>query len=66
MSRSRKKTAVWKQDNDRDFKRIANKRVRHLDVPSGGAFKKVFCSYNICDYRQSPHKAEPNERSVRK
>ena len=66
MSRSRKKVAVWKFDNNRYAKRQANKKARRCDVPSGGAFKKVFNSWDICDFKCSPHKAEPNERSVRK
>jgi len=66
MSRSRKKVAVWKLRNDKDFKRYSNKMIRHRDIPSGGAFKKVMNSWDICDFKCSPHKAEPNERSVRK
>lgn len=66
MSRSRKKVAVWKDKNSRYSKRQANKKARRSDIPSGGAFKKVFQSWDICDFRQSPHKAEPNERSMRK
>lgn len=32
-------------------KRFANKRVRRTpDVPSGMAYKRVFCSYDIADY----------------
>lgn len=66
MSRSRKKVAVWKLENDKAFKRYSNRMIRHRDIPSGSAYKKVLGAYYICDYRERPHKAEPNERSVRK
>jgi hypothetical protein len=32
-------------------KRRANKKVRKSDVASGGAYKKVYDSWDICDYR---------------
>ena len=52
MSRSYKKTEMVKQQNSKNMKRFANKRVRHTkDIPSGGAYKKVFSSYDICDYK---------------
>ena len=50
MSRSYKKTAIWKQRNDKDFKRYSNKMIRHRDIASGAAFRRVMCSYDICDF----------------
>ena len=52
MSRSYKK-AIIKDHGKSTYidKRMASKAVRrckHID--SGGAYKKVFCSYSICDY----------------
>ena len=50
MSRSYKHTPIFKQPNDKDYKRLSNKIIRRKDIPSGGAFKKVMSSWNICDY----------------
>ena len=51
MSRSYKKPYI-KQDGTKWAKRLANKRVRHTeDVGNYGSYKKVFCSYDISDYR---------------
>ena len=55
MSRSYKKHP-WITDHhvksSSERKKFANKKVRHTeDLPSGGAFKKVFCSYDICDFK---------------
>ena len=50
MSRSRKKTAIFKQKNDKWYKRRSNKKIRKTDIPSGGAFRRVVNSYDICDY----------------
>lgn len=49
MSRSRKKTP---RSGDRKHnKEIANRKVRrHLDVASGGYYKRMYCQYDICDY----------------
>lgn len=43
-SKSRENVRVWR-------KRQANRAVRAADVASGGAFKRVYCSYDICDYK---------------
>ena len=52
MSRSYKHTDFVKDPNNKFMKRFANKKVRHSkDIPSGGAYKKVFCSWEISDYR---------------
>ena len=53
MANSFKNIPITK-DNGRSkksAKRFANKKVRHTpDIPSGGSFKKVFCSYEISDW----------------
>ena len=52
MSRSFKHSEFVKDKADKYMKRYANKKVRHTkNIPSGGAYKKVFCSYDISDYR---------------
>ena len=53
MSRSYKKNLYWKDTCvHNSSKRMANKMVRRKkDIPSGGSYKKVYCSYNICDFR---------------
>lgn len=52
MSRSFKKSDWVKDPNNKNMKRFANKKVRHSnDIPSGGAYKKLFCSWNISDYK---------------
>lgn len=55
MSRSYKKNP-WITDHQAkttsNDKKFANKKVRHAeDLPNGGAFKKVSCSYDICDFK---------------
>lgn len=51
MSRSYKKVPCCK-DYNRGMKQRANRHLRrnYLDIPSGMAYKKLFCSYEICDY----------------
>jgi hypothetical protein len=55
MSRSRKKVWGWtdhRSPHSRIAKRFANKKVRHAGgIPNGGAYKKLFCSWDICDYK---------------
>lgn len=52
MSRSYKKVPCCK-DHTRGMKKCANRYVRrnYLVVPSGMAYKKLFCSWDICDYK---------------
>lgn len=55
MSRSYKKHP-WITDHhvktSSEMKKFANKKVRHTkDLPNGKAFKKVFESYNLCDFK---------------
>lgn len=52
MSRSYKKTAIWKQRNDKDFKRYSNKMIRHTDIASGSAFKRIMETWDICDFKK--------------
>ncbi|MFA4132578.1 MULTISPECIES: hypothetical protein [unclassified Brevibacillus] len=53
MSRSYKKTPVCKDEATRFTKRLASKAVRrYKDTLSNGKhYRKVFCSWIICDYR---------------
>lgn len=50
MSRSYKKIPCCK-DYNRGIKKHANRHLRrnYLDIPSVRAYKKLFCSYDICD-----------------
>lgn len=50
MSRSYRKIAKYAR-NDVWAKRQANKKARKSDLQDGGYYKKVYCSWNICDYR---------------
>ena len=51
MARSYKKQLGYCDRNPWN-KNQANRRVRRkLDIQDGGAYRKLFCSYNICDYR---------------
>ena len=54
MSRSYKKYAILKEFESCKFgKRQANKRVRHYKgfLANGRSYKKVFDTWNICDYK---------------
>jgi hypothetical protein len=61
MSRSRKKPWITDTNSARKFfKRTANKTVRKYKsvIPDGMGYKKLYCSWNICDYRwlqEIPH-----------
>ncbi len=52
MSRSYKKTPGW-VDRNPYAKRAANKRVRRYKhwLPDGRTYRKVYCSWEIRDYR---------------
>lgn len=52
MSRSYKRVPCCK-DYNKGMKACANRYLRrnHLLVPSGKAYKKFFCSWDICDYK---------------
>lgn len=55
MSRSRKKTPYSGDRKDRRYKRYANKKVRQKlknseEIYNYKEYKKLFCSYDICDY----------------
>ena len=52
MSRSYKHTPKAGQMNCKFAKRIANKVVRRAKhIYPYKAYKKLYCSYNICDYK---------------
>ena len=55
MSRSYKKTAGWtdhKTPRTKEEKIFANGAVRKAkDIPNGGAYKKIYNSWDICDYK---------------
>lgn len=55
MSRSFKKSKIVK-DSTKGMKRLANHRVRSYfksgkEISSGKSYRKVFCSYDISDYK---------------
>lgn len=55
MSRSYRKNPICKQKNYSFNKKLANRRVRYSeDVPNGKAYKKYYCSYDICDWKWVP------------
>lgn len=56
MSRSVKKSPVWtdhRTPGTRWSKRQASKAVRRFtdDIKKGKWYRKLYCSWNICDYR---------------
>ena len=70
MSRSYKKSAVLKDrtrtSKDRfKPKTFANRAVRrYKDIPGGkSSFKKIYCSWDISDYR---FKGQPNETELKR
>lgn len=54
MSRSWKKV-YGHSDRNPFMKNQASRRIRHLNcdqvVPDGAAYRKYFCSYDICDFK---------------
>ena len=51
MSRSYKKHPRVKDPANKYEKRFANKKVRKTNnVPSGGGYRKIYCSWEISDY----------------
>ncbi|UCF98550.1 MAG: hypothetical protein JSV89_03205 [Spirochaetaceae bacterium] len=54
MSRSRKKVWGWtdhRSPHSKIAERLTNKKVRHTEsFPNGGAYKKIFCSWETYDY----------------
>jgi len=55
MSRSERRTPIIKWNSffsKRFAKKQANKKVRHSDnIDNGCNYKKIYCSYNIVDYK---------------
>lgn len=66
MSRSRKRVAIWKQPNDRFFKRYSNKKIRRTDLRSGKMFRRVIDTWNICDFLWFPRDVDGKKRAIRK
>lgn len=53
MSRSYKHTPYTGFKKDKDFKKLANKRIRKLPYEEGFTnHKRYFDSWDICDYKQ--------------
>lgn len=63
MSRSYKRAPVCKDQATRFAKRLASKAVRRYKdaLPNGKHYRKVFCSWNICDFRFY----EPLQKAIR-
>jgi hypothetical protein len=55
MSRSYRKTPILKDPNNKWAKRKSNKRVRNNsdEIVNGNHYKKLFCSYDICDFKMN-------------
>ena len=55
MSRSRK-VPMFKLKNRKFAKKLSNKKVRRFkkSIANGKAFKKIFPSWDICDYNSWP------------
>ncbi len=54
MSRSYKKTPGWthRSRGRKAWKRFASKKARKTqDIPNGRAYRRAFCSWNICDWK---------------
>ena len=52
MARSYKKNPVVK-DSSKGMKVVANRmfrRKKNINIASGSAYRKCYCSYNICDW----------------
>lgn len=50
MSRSRKKVAISKMKNSKFAKRASNKRIRRAKDVWPSAVKKMYCTWDICDW----------------
>jgi len=54
MSRSYKRYSVYSdysRNKNSKMKRFANKKVRRTEIGDFGEYKKIFNSYDICDYK---------------
>lgn len=52
MSRSYKKPYVKDKSNKKDGKKAANNKVKRTkEIGNGKQYKKVYNSWNICDYK---------------
>ena len=55
MSRSRYKHLVWHLNKDKFFKRLVDRRNRHIKhIPNGSDYKRSVDAWDICDYRIYP------------
>lgn len=52
MSRSYKKVPVLKDNGkgSKKAKKLANKKIRRIDIGNGGAYKKAYPQYDIHDF----------------
>ena len=67
MSRSYKKTPGFTDNKSRDdVKRKASKAVRRQvgAIGNGSNYKKIYCSYNICDWKFLEYHSK-NKRRVK-
>lgn len=55
MSRSKKRNYYAKDKNNKYMKKLSNSKVRKSDIdylpPKGKSYKKLMCSWDICDYK---------------
>ena len=55
MSRSKKRLSIYTDKQHRSDKRLANKKVRKLPIefyiPMGCWWKRIFNSWDICDWK---------------
>lgn len=62
VSRS-KKIPIVKQPNFGFAKKTSNKRVRKFpNLSSGNSYKKIYCSWAICDFNTGPLSKEDLEK----
>ena len=54
MSRSYRKSPVIKDKNNKYIKKLANSKIRKIKIneklQNGKNYKKIMCSWDICDY----------------
>lgn len=53
LSRSYKKHNICKDKCWKTGKKLANRIVRMYEdiIPKGAAYKKLYCTWNVCDYK---------------
>ncbi len=68
MSRSYKKYPSCKCERScKKGQRVANKKIRHFksDISNGREYKKLYCSWDICDYKFIAFTKEDQMRCAR-